>query len=83
MIAHVAVDLAVFDHDLALAELADDVQVVRGYYHCHPNVLESTEQAHDLEREVRIEIARGLICDQQWRLADDGSSDSNTLLLPD
>src|SRR6185312_11923393 len=80
-ITQVAVDLAVLDDQLALTELADDMHVVRGNDDCDANILKSTEQPHDLQRKVRIEVAGRLVGDEQRRLADNGARYSDTLLL--
>src|SRR5271156_742639 len=49
--------------------------------HGHADVVEALEELHDLEREVRIEVPRRLIGDQQRGLADDGAGDADALLL--
>src|SRR6266478_1021593 len=75
--------LAVLEHDHALAELAHDVQIMGGDHHRHADILEASEEAHDLERQVRIEIAGGLIRDEQRRLAHHRARDADALLLAD
>src|SRR3981081_507581 len=80
-IAQIAVDLAILDDELALTELSNDMHVVRGNNDRYAYILKSTEQEHDLQRKVGIEVACGLVGDQQRRLADDGAGDSDTLLL--
>src|SRR5438128_1932447 len=82
-VAHVAVDLAVFDDQLTLAELSNDMHIVRGHDDCYADILKSTEQAHDLQRKIRIEVACGLIGNQQRRLAHDRAGDPDPLLLSD
>src|SRR5690348_9631054 len=77
-----AVHLPVLQDDLPLPELAHEMQVMCGDHHSDANILETPEQPHHLQREIRIQIPGGLVRDQQRRLADDGASDSNTLLLP-
>src|SRR4029077_17944680 len=47
------------------------------------DILEAPEQSHHLERQVRIEIARRLIGDQERGLADHGAGDADALLLAD
>ena len=69
------------EHDFALAEFLDQMRVVRGDHHGHADFLETLEYAHDFHAQTRIEIARGLIGDQQLRLADDGARDADALLL--
>src|SRR6266702_7332042 len=78
-IAHIAVDLAVIDDQLALAELPHDVHVVSSHNDRYANILEPAEQPHDLQREVRIEVAGGLVGNQQWRLAHHRAGYSDTL----
>src|ERR1700736_2887175 len=70
-VADIAVDLATIDDQFAVAELSNDMHVVRGHDDRHANILKSAEQAHDLERKIRIEVACGLVSNQQRRLADD------------
>src|SRR4030088_1648948 len=79
--AYVAVDLAIIDDQFAVTALPDDVHVVGGHDDRHANILKSAEQAHDLERKVRIEVAFRLVSDQQRWLADDGTRYADTLLL--
>ena len=76
-------DAAGVEHDLALAELLDQVRIVRGDDHGDADFLEALEYAHDFDREAGIEIAGGLVGDQQLRLADDGARDADALLLAD
>ena len=56
-----ALHVAVIEGDLALRELAHEMQIVRGDHHRDAHFLEALEQLHHFEREVGIEIARGLI----------------------
>src|SRR6266404_2571010 len=80
-ITQIAVDLPILDDQLTLSELANDMHVVRSYDDCYANVLKATEQPHDFQRKVRIEIAGRFVGDEQRRLADDGAGYSDTLLL--
>src|SRR5882724_12484247 len=82
-IAHVAVDLTVIDDQLALAEFPHDVHVVSTHNDRYPNILEPAEQPHDLQCEVRIEVAGGLVGNQQWRLAHNGARYAHALLFSD
>ena len=59
------------------------MQIVRGHDHRHANILKPPEELHDLQPQVGVEIARGLIGNQQRRLADNRARDSNPLLLAD
>ena len=43
--------------------------------------LEALEHPHDFDGERRVEIAGGLVGDQQLRLADDRARDADALLL--
>ena len=49
--------------------------------HRHADVGEAQEQPHDLFGELRIEVARGLVRDEQRRPRDDGARDADALLL--
>jgi len=57
------------------------LQIVGGDHQRHPHVVEALEQAHDLQGELRIQVARGLIGDQQGRTTDDRPGDADALLL--
>ncbi len=74
-------DAAGVEHDFALAELLDQVRIVRGDDDGDAHFLETLENPHDLDGEAGIEIARGLVGDQQLRLADDRARDADALLL--
>ena len=67
--------------DAARPESLDQVHIVRRDHHGHADVVEALEQLHDLEREIRIQVAGGLIGDQQRRLGDDRPRDADALLL--
>lgn len=47
----------------------------------HADVVEALEQAHDLQGEIRVEISRRLIRDQQLRSSDHRARDAHALLL--
>src|SRR5581483_591696 len=81
MIRCLIVYLPVLDHELTLAKLPHDVDVVRRHHDSHADILKSAEQEHDLEREIRVEVARGLVCYEQGGLADYGACDADPLLL--
>src|SRR5688572_26336150 len=74
-------DAARVEHDLALAELLDEMRIVRRDDDRHAHFLESLEYAHHLDGEGRIEVAGGLVGDEQLGFADDGTRDADTLLL--
>ena len=48
---------------------------------CHTNLIEAAKDSHDFKRKIRIEIAGGLIGDEQFRACNDGPGYSNALLL--
>src|SRR5687768_14251567 len=73
--------MAMIEHDLPASELVHDVHVVGCDDDCRTHLAEALEQTHDIEREIRIEISRGLIGNQQRRLTDDGARDPDPLLL--
>ena len=54
---------------------------MRGDDDCHANILKSTKQAHDLQRKVWIEIACGLVGENDLRIGNHGSRDADELLL--
>ncbi len=45
------------------------------------HLIETPEDAHDLDRKIGIEISRRLVGDQQLRARHDGSRDADALLL--
>jgi hypothetical protein len=57
------------------------MQVMGGNDHGHAHVVEALEQAHDVEREVGIQVAGGFVRDQEARFADHGARDAHALLL--
>src|SRR4051794_19955861 len=79
--AGVSVDRAGLNHELALAELADHVHVMRRHNNRDAHIGEPTEQFHDLQREIGIEVTGRLVGDQKRRLAHNRAGNSNTLLF--
>src|SRR4051794_19866356 len=79
--AGVSVDRAGLNHELALTEFADHVQVMRGHNDRDAHIGEAPEQFHDLQREVRVEVAGRLVSDQKWWLAHNRAGNPNTLLF--
>src|SRR5216684_1032528 len=57
------------------------MHIVGGDQHRHPHFVEAFEQFHDLDGEVGIEIAGGLVGNEQRRLRDHRARDAHTLLL--
>ena len=72
---------AALDHHAAHAIALDQVHVVRRDQHRDADFVEALEDVHDLDREVRVEVAGRLVGDQQRRLADDRARDADALLL--
>src|ERR1035438_3159704 len=68
-------------HDAPRIEMVDEVHVVGRDHDSHADVVESLEQAHDLEREFGVQIAGRFIGDQQRRLRDDRARDADALLF--
>jgi hypothetical protein len=68
-------------HDAPRADLVDEMNVVGRDHHGHAHLIEALEQSHDLERELRIEIAGGFIRNEQCRFGDDRPRDAHPLLL--
>ena len=74
-------DPAVPEHDAPGGEPLDQVHIVGRDHHGDADVVEALEELHDLDGEVRIQVAGGLVGDEQHRLCDDGAGDSDALLL--
>src|SRR5450631_1186725 len=75
--------MALVEHDLAKPELAHEMQIMSCDNDGHAHFLEAFEEVHDLQGQVRIEIAGGLIRNQKRRLTDDGARDADALLFAD
>src|SRR5581483_3127375 len=81
LVGRAYVHLSVLDGDLALPELTHELQVVRGDDHRDAHFLKAFEQLHHLDREVRVEITRRFIRDEQRRLAYHCARDADALLF--
>src|SRR6187401_3543341 len=75
-------EAALFDMNAPHAEKLEQVDVVRRDQHRHADRVEALEEVHDLEREVRVEVAGRLVGDQDRRLGDHRTRDADPLLLP-
>src|SRR5690606_12155161 len=72
---------AVVEHQHALLHALDQAQVVAGDEHAGALPGERGEQRHDLGGQRGIEVAGGLVGDQQARLGDHGAGDAHALLF--
>ena len=72
---------AVVEHDAPQAKMVDHVQVVTRHHHRDADIIEPPEEAHDLEREVGIQVAGRLVGDQDGGLLIDGTRDADALLF--
>ena len=63
------------------ADEANQLAIVRGHQHRRPTGVDLAEQVHDLERQIRIEVARRLVGDHQHRVVHQRARDRNALLL--
>ena len=77
---HVAHDAAVAHDDVRLAE-AGDVELMGDHDDGHAVVVELLEHAHDLDAGARIQVAGGLVGEEERRLVDEGAGDGDALLL--
>ena len=68
-------------HGGSLPELLHEIRIVRCDHDGHADFLEPLEYPHDLDRQRRVEIARGFVGDQQLRFADDRARDAHALLF--
>ena len=69
------------NHDAVRADLIDEMHIVAGDDHRHADLVEAFEQFHDLERELRIEIAGGFIGNEQRGFRHHRAGDADALLL--
>src|ERR1035437_3760897 len=80
--AHLVADqLAIVELDNALAQLIYDPVVVSGHHDRGSGAVDPVQQAHDLQARGRVEVARGLVGQQNRRLVDEGPRDRHPLLL--
>ena len=77
----VADDDAVAEFDDAFAHLVDDVVVVRGHDHGGAVLVDLVQHAHDAHGGGGVQVAGGLIGQQDARAVDDGAGDRHALLL--
>ena len=72
---------AVVELDDALAHLVDDAGVVGGHHHGGAGAVDPVEQLHDADAGVRVEVAGGLVGDQDLGPVDERPRDRDALLL--
>src|SRR3970040_1186624 len=75
-------DLSRDELEPAMIETIDELQVVGGDQQRDADVVEALEQSHDLERQLRIQVAGRLIRDDDVGAARHGARDADALLLP-
>src|SRR5258708_6168509 len=61
--------------------MLDEMHVMGGDHHRPPHVIEAFEQIHDLDGKVGIEIAGGLVGNEQRRLRDHRARNAHALLF--
>src|SRR5919106_6802068 len=79
--ALVAHDLAAVQLDHPPSHRVDDVLVVGGHDHGRAGAVDAVEQLHDANAGGRIEVARGLVAEQDPRAVDERPGHRDTLLL--
>ena len=77
----VADDLAVVQLDDALAHRVDDLLVVRGHHDGGAGAVDGVQHLHDAQRRSRVEVAGGLVGQQDLRMVHVGAGDGHALLL--
>src|SRR5688572_8276059 len=77
----VADETALLQLDDALAHLVHDVLVVRRHHHGGARPVDPVEQLHDADGGLRVEVAGGLVADEQLGPVDEGPRDGDALLL--
>ena len=73
--------VAVVERDGAAAHVPHQFAVVRGDEHRRAAGVDVAEQVHDLERQIRVEVARRLVGQDERRLVDERARDRDALLL--
>lgn len=73
--------MAALEGDHATVHAIDHLAVVRGDDHGGAGAVNTLKQLHDAQRDRRVEVARGLVADQQRRTVDHSTGDGNALLL--
>ena len=76
----VAANFAVAEYDGAFGE-AGNVGLVRHQHNGQPALIQGLKNLHDLHRGAAIEVARGLVRQQDGGPVNQGASDSHPLLL--
>src|SRR5437868_3015650 len=74
-------DLPGVDGDDAAPEKVDDLTVVRRHHHRGAARVDAQEQLHDLPRGRGVEVAGGLVRDDESRCVHQGASDGDALLF--
>src|SRR3954468_19925540 len=69
------------ERDDALAEGGDDVRVVGGHQDGDAELVDPEEELDDLPADERVEVAGGLVGDDQARVVDERARDRRALLL--
>jgi hypothetical protein len=77
----VADDRAAVELDHPAAHRVDDGAVVGGHDHRGAGAVDAVEQAHDADRGGRVEVAGGLVGQQDQRPVHEGPGDRHALLL--
>ena len=73
--------LAVLELDDPLAHGVDDGGVVRGHDHGGPGPVDAVEHLHDADRGGRVDVAGGLVGQQDHRPVDERAGHRDPLLL--
>jgi len=68
------------DND-ALVRVPEQFPAVGRDDHRGPPEVDASEEDHDLPSDIRIEIARGLVCEQDQWIVDHGPRDGHPLLF--
>ena len=74
-------DPAALDLDDAAAHLVHDVGVVGDHHDRRAGAVDPVQQAHDLDRGVRVEVSGGLVGQQDQRPVHERPGDGDPLLL--
>ena len=73
--------MAALEGDHATVHAIDHLAVVRSDDHGGTGAVNALEQLHDAQRNRRVEVARGLVANQQRRAVDHSAGNGHALLL--
>src|SRR4029079_2870544 len=74
-------DASLIERDRAASHKANQFPIMRRDNHGRSAGVDFTKQVHDFERQVRIEVSCGFVCQHERRVVHKRPRNSNALLL--